>query len=141
MGNPSEDVLIEVLKENWEHIRHLENERLWFTNIYAAIVAGVFGFTSQAGIGGDVFRALLIFLIFLSIIGIAIAVKLSYEYHKTMEKMEKIALVLNIDKEYIFAPVARLKEGRLWRYCRTATFVSILYGAVMVICISLLLKL
>lgn len=34
-----------VFEQHWLHARHVENERLWFTNIYALTVGGLLAFT------------------------------------------------------------------------------------------------
>ena len=39
--------LTEAMNQNWLHVRHLENERLWFTNVYAVVVAGAITFLRQ----------------------------------------------------------------------------------------------
>jgi len=43
------ELLKAVYEQHWLHARHVENERLWFTNIFAVIVAGLlaFMFTSE----------------------------------------------------------------------------------------------
>jgi len=43
------ELLKAVYEQHWLHARHVENERLWFTNIFAVIVAGLlaFIFTSE----------------------------------------------------------------------------------------------
>jgi|GEM_PF-673654 len=42
--------LRKVYEQCWLHARHNENERLWFTNIYALVVGGALAFMSQAGL-------------------------------------------------------------------------------------------
>lgn len=36
-----------ILRENWEHSRHCENQILWFTNIYAAVVVAILVFIAE----------------------------------------------------------------------------------------------
>lgn len=57
-----------VYEQYWGHARHVANERLWFTNIYAIIVGGAFAFmvTSQSNI---VHIYLPAFLLILSLLG------------------------------------------------------------------------
>lgn len=38
------ELLKSVYEQHWLHARHVENERLWFTNIFALIVAGLLAF-------------------------------------------------------------------------------------------------
>ena len=44
------DLLKSIYEQHWLHARHVENERLWFTNIFGVIVAGLLAFlgTSEA---------------------------------------------------------------------------------------------
>lgn len=57
--------LRKMFEQYWLHSRHLENERLWFTNIYAVVWAASLGFMSQQGRSIE----LTIFLLFLSYLG------------------------------------------------------------------------
>lgn len=40
------ELLKSVYEQHWLHARHVENERLWFTNIFGIIVAGLLAFLS-----------------------------------------------------------------------------------------------
>lgn len=40
------ELLKSVYEQHWLHARHVENERLWFTNIFGMIVAGLLAFLS-----------------------------------------------------------------------------------------------
>ncbi len=39
-----DELLKSIYEQHWLHARHVENERLWFTNIFALIVAGLLSF-------------------------------------------------------------------------------------------------
>ncbi|MBU2613732.1 hypothetical protein KJ925_04770 [Patescibacteria group bacterium] len=39
-----QELLKSIYEQHWLHARHVENERLWFTNIFALIVAGLLAF-------------------------------------------------------------------------------------------------
>ena len=84
-----EKELVAIFKENWNHVRHCENERLWFTNIYAVVVAAILVFIGNAAYGGsrDFGSASLLafFGLILSIIGFFIvnALTLGYHHHIT----------------------------------------------------------
>jgi hypothetical protein len=39
-GNPSPALAAAAYVQAWENVRHIRNERIWFTNAYSAIVAG-----------------------------------------------------------------------------------------------------
>lgn len=54
-----------VYEQNWLHARHVENERLWFTNIYAVVMAGSLALMSETGL----IWPLVSFLLILSFLG------------------------------------------------------------------------
>jgi len=39
-----QELLKSIYEQHWLHARHVENERLWFTNIFVLIVAGLLAF-------------------------------------------------------------------------------------------------
>ncbi len=87
--NPKEEQeykeeLIAIFKEHWNHARHCENERIWFTNIYAIVVAAILVFIGNAiyGESADFGAAILLALfgLILSVIGFLIVVALSLGY-------------------------------------------------------------
>ena len=69
------DLIKAVYEQHWLHARHVENERLWFTNIFAIIFAG-----SLAAIKDKLFDIsslpLVIFLMILSGFGIIFSLKI-----------------------------------------------------------------
>ena len=92
--NPKEEQeykeeLIAIFKEHWNHARHCENERLWFTNIYAIVVAAILVFIGNVVFGEspDYGSAILLALFgfILSVIGflIVVALLLGYQHHIT----------------------------------------------------------
>ena len=54
-----------VYEQNWLHARHIENERLWFTNIYAVVMAASLALMSEKGL----IWPLVTFLLILSLLG------------------------------------------------------------------------
>lgn len=42
------ELLKAVYEQHWLHARHVENERLWFTNIFGVVVAGLLAFLGTA---------------------------------------------------------------------------------------------
>lgn len=88
-GQDSADVqeLKATLRQHWEHSRHCEIQILWFTNIYAVVVAAILVFISETS--GDSTTLVPIFLLalfglILSIIGflIMVALTLGHLNHK-----------------------------------------------------------
>jgi hypothetical protein len=64
----SGDNLKGIYEQYWLHARHQETQRLWFTNVFAVIVAGVFAYMGKSN--DDTYDVyLLLFLTILSILG------------------------------------------------------------------------
>ena len=56
MSNSNEkDKKLDLIKENFNHARHVENERLQFAQIYGAIVAGSFALSSTGGMSIQIY--------------------------------------------------------------------------------------
>jgi len=76
-----------IFKEHWNHARHCENERLWFNNIYAVVVAAILVFIGQAGYNQQTdlgpMLLLALFGLILSVLGflVVIALTLGYAHH------------------------------------------------------------
>jgi hypothetical protein len=86
------EILLEALKENYEHFRHVENERLWFTNIYAIIVGAIITFFKE----GRIFVHSTIFLIILSILGLLMSLRLKADIQDFQHKIIEIATKLKV---------------------------------------------
>jgi hypothetical protein len=86
------EILLEALKENYEHFRHVENERLWFTNIYAIIVGAILTFFKE----GRIFVHSTIFLIILSILGLLMSLRLRADIADFQHKIIEIATKLKV---------------------------------------------
>lgn len=74
-NNEKIDIVKAVYEQHWLHARHVENERLWLTNIFAIILAG-----SLSAIKDKLFDIsslpLVIFLMILSGFGIIFSLKI-----------------------------------------------------------------
>jgi hypothetical protein len=91
--------LIVVYEQYWLNARQNENHRLWFTNIYVLIVAGVLALIGKGSEEG-LSLGLSIFLLLLSIIGLFVSYTngLSFVWYTRM--CEKILCDLNLGKNY-----------------------------------------
>jgi len=128
--NLTNNELLVILEQNWLHARHVEDERLWFTNIYALIVA-------ISIIGLRLFWPLIfasLFLIFLSLLGIIATYKLTAEFHNHIEKIELIIEKLNA-KKYMGLPLD-LYPGGKWKFIRFTIAMYLLYILVTIVTCS-----
>lgn len=84
-----------LYRQAWENVRYIKNERLWFTNIYALVVAATLSFLHGA-LGESVFGlALLGFLIVFSVLGLLMSLRLRAELEDWLVKIR--ALVREAD--------------------------------------------
>lgn len=93
--NPHRESLIAALEQNWLHARHVENERLWFTNIFVIVVAGVLAFIGE-------FKALInnplvLFLLILSGLGLILTIKISDEFDNHIKGVRTIIKLLRLE--------------------------------------------
>tara|TARA_B100000809_G_scaffold169987_1_gene167350 strand:- start:156 stop:638 length:483 start_codon:yes stop_codon:yes gene_type:complete len=120
-----------VYEQNWLHFRHVENERLWFTNIFALIVAGTFVFAAESGLRHELWPLFLI-LVIVSLLGLQITIRLSWTALSLSNHIQAIADELGISAiEGI--PVRRdsQESGLLARIRRSAQFLFTVASAFM----------
>jgi len=74
-----------VYEQNWLHARHVENERLWFTNIYAVVMAGSLVLMSETGL----IWPLASFLLILSFLGFCMchALRIAFIQHSRLSEI------------------------------------------------------
>ena len=84
LENNEKDLIKAVFEQHWLHARHVENERLWLTNIYAVILAGSLAYMKE-----DLFKEanlpLICFLMLLSLFCILFCLKIDsiFKTHTT----------------------------------------------------------
>ncbi|MBI2966312.1 MAG: hypothetical protein HYY40_00665 [Bacteroidetes bacterium] len=70
-----EDNLIQIYNQHWEQARHIEQERMWFGNIFVAIIAGVLAIVKSEILSVQLVP-LTVFLMAFSLFGIIFSIKL-----------------------------------------------------------------
>ncbi len=91
----SDEFLWELLKENLNHARHVENERITFVTLFTALVGGSFAILSTADpISNHYWRVLIIAtllpLLFLNILSLALTRRWNHTYDKHMDRARQI---------------------------------------------------
>lgn len=81
-----------VYEQYWLHARHQETQRLWFTNIYAVIVAGVFAYFGAVKGHSTIETPLLIFLMVLSLFGYLMTYSWNIPFTIFSRSAEEIAI-------------------------------------------------
>ena len=82
--------LIAIFKQNCENARHIKNERLSFTSIYAIVAAGILSLFHSVTGEKLLEISLIIFLCFFSLIGLITAFRLKAELEECMSTIEQI---------------------------------------------------
>lgn len=130
--------VLECLKENWQHARHVENERLSFTQFYAMIVGAVATILVQWSDRGPVLvLALAAFLLLLSILGLLLTQKWGQTFDKHMERGRLAAERLGV-VDYMAFPGQPGQYSGLGRILRTKYLFCYFYAAVIGVCIGMI---
>lgn len=111
-----------VYEQNWLHFRHVENERLWFTNIFALMVAITFAFVAESGLRHEIWPLFLV-LVVVSLLGLQITTKLSWAAFDLSTRIDAIVAEFDIGS-FVSAPAGRSshKSGLSGRIKRSAGF-------------------
>ncbi len=118
--------LEKVYEQYWLHARHAENQRLWFTNIYAIIVAGLFAYMATKDIEDEKKIIILFFLIILSLFGYFVthAWNMPFvDYSRLAEKISILEWKLN-DNYWHFAKAGRYKRIYPFRISAAKAFIA-----------------
>ena len=123
----NDENLRKVYEQLWLHARHQETQRLWFTNVYALIVAGVFAYFGASEGDNFVKVILLIFLALLSFFGYL----MTYSWNIPFTKLSRAAELISIKEWHLVEDCQQFREyerkkiraGRLF-----AGFYSLMLG-------------
>jgi len=100
----TESGLLECFKENWQHARHVENERIGFTQFFAMIVGAAVTIAFQSSSGGPSrIIALAIFIIFLALLGLLLTDRWGQTFDTHMGKAARAAERLGLT-DYVVTP-------------------------------------
>lgn len=86
------ELLKSIYEQHWLHARHLENERLWFTNIYVLITGGLLAYTFNSN-GAHFWPWPILLIVFiLSLAGLFMSHSLGipFYYHSRMADIIQI---------------------------------------------------
>lgn len=80
------ELLKSVYEQHWLHARHVENERLWFTNIYILIIGALLAYTFGRGEAGLWPWSILAIVLTISLIGffMCYSLRIPFIYHTEM---------------------------------------------------------
>lgn len=89
--NEKAESLRELLRQHWQHSRHIESERAWFMSVYAAITGGMFAFIAYTGAQN---WWPLYFIIVLTFVGFVLTIRWTYAFECLREKVNKLASIV-----------------------------------------------
>ena len=101
-----------IFQQNWENVRGIKSERIWFLNTYSVISAA--SLSLLKGIQGErlIELTLILALSFLSVIGLIVSLRLKAELEECLEKTQTMVARAQVDQ---FVALGR-PEGELLRY-------------------------
>jgi hypothetical protein len=107
-----EELFLEILKENWQHARHIETERMWFANIFAAAIVGAIAYLSKVGLEVYPLWVLIGFAVFC----LLVTIKLNAAFATHMKAIESIfsdnKIILGDKEEWRIYMGMPSKEGK-----------------------------
>jgi len=133
------EVYLSIIKENKEHARHIETERMWFANIFAAIIVGTIAYLSEVGLEIPPLIILSLFAVFCLLV--TIKLNSAFSYHmKAIESVFKDKKIFLGDKEewrvYMGMPS---REGRIWKLLSVAKLTVAFYTtAIIALCVLII---
>ena len=124
----TEDIYINILNENWRHMRHQETLRMWTANVFVALVIGISTYFSRVGLKElSWFVPLAFFMI--SVLCLLITLKVNHIFGVTKDAIiaifddEKIPLGKDWEKY-----VGGLKSKGKWKCLKVRCLYVILYS-------------
>lgn len=125
-----------ILRQNWEHSRHCENQLLWFTNIFAAIMAAILVFMGQIGFSDQINLIPILLLVFfgliLSVVGFFIVIAFSLGHQNYI--MNVVVILLCWKKSIFYRDWEKGVHYKEWhRYFFEIIFA--LFAVLLIFCI------
>jgi hypothetical protein len=120
--NPS--LFATIYQQNWENIRHIKSERIWFMNTYALISAGALSLLQNVRGDAVLQLSLLLFMCLFSLIGLLTSLRLKAELEECLEKVQAMALQAQVEG---FVALGKL-EGHLSRYPKFRWIFPVFYS-------------
>jgi len=97
--SPRDTVLVEMVRQNWEHLRHIERLRMGMASFYAVLVAAVLAVLAQVPLMNQ--RPLLIVLAALSIFEVFVTLRFNAHVPFRLGKLRDLAQELSVANTHI----------------------------------------
>jgi Ca2+/Na+ antiporter len=92
----------DLYTQNWEHVRHVENERLSFTSMYFVVLGAMLAFLSKASPSPLFATILLGLMCFFSLIGALMSFRLKADIEAHGERLHRIARDSDLSRYFTF---------------------------------------
>lgn len=124
IGNDKRDLVRAIYEQHWLHIRHVENQRLWFTNIFAILCGGSFALM-RGGLFDKVNWPIVGFLMVLSLIGFVFCLRIQgvFNAHKSVAEL----ILRRYGLKHYLAKYPKTVAGKFFR-------LSLLFPAFFLLC-------
>lgn len=116
--------LLAVFEQQWENARHIKNERLSFTNIYAIVAAGSLSLLHSVKGEFVLEVSILLFLCIFSLIGLLTGLRLKAELEECLHNVEKTVARVGVQD---LMPVVDA-HGALTRYPKFRWLFPVFYA-------------
>ncbi len=128
---------LEVLKvffeQNWLHARHIENERLWFTNVYVVLIVALMAILGTSNISptsGTLFPLYSIIAYF-SFLGLGFCMKIRIEFHnhttKAEQNVRRMAELAQCSPDMGISQMGLPINTSIWRYVKVRNVMVAFY--------------
>jgi hypothetical protein len=123
-----------IFQQNWENVRSIKNERIWFMNTYSVISAGTLSLL-QAIRGENVVQLAMLFAMSaLSAMGVLISLRLKAELEECLQKLDAMAVYAHIEDLVALGG----SEGALSRYPQFRWMFPVFYSFALMLFVGLL---
>ncbi len=121
-ANPA--VFTTVFQQNWENVRHIKSERIWFMNTFCLISAGTLSLLQSIHGKVVVQQALVLFLCVFSLIGLLTSLRLKAELEECLGKLQAMVAQTQVGG---FVALGQ-SEGDLSRYPKFRWIFPVFYS-------------
>jgi hypothetical protein len=123
-----------IFTQNWENVRGIKSERIWFMNTYSVISAGSLSLLQSIDGEPVIQLTLILALCLLSLIGLISSLRLKAELEDCLQKIQTMVSRAQVDD---FVALGR-PEGPLLRYPAFRWVFPIFYSSGTVLFVGLL---
>ena len=130
---PESPTFMAIFQQNWENVRSIKSERIWFMNTYSVISAGTLSLLQAIQGETIVHLAMLFAMCALSAMGLLISLRLKAELEECLQKLDAMAVYAHIEDLVALGG----SEGALSRYPQFRWMFPVFYSFAVVLFVAL----